>query len=135
MAYVFDYWSYYFNYLSMLTHLVTMGYGMDYWCGSSKLALIYSAQFVVLHAFCWAIPDRRYTAFVVRNRIVFGALATINVLAYFGFIAGGLYLYKKSVDGIVQMLGLSLACFQLGANSLMMVTVYKAARTLYSKLN
>ena len=42
LSYLTYYWTYYFNYLSVLTHLFTMYYGMSFWCGSSKIAILYT---------------------------------------------------------------------------------------------
>ncbi len=59
-AYTANYWALYFNWLSVIVHLVVMAFAMQWWCNSSKIAMIYTAQFLVLHSLCWAIPDRRY---------------------------------------------------------------------------
>jgi hypothetical protein len=65
---------------------------------------------------------------------VFALLASLNLFAYFGLIAGGLYTYKHSKDGLAQMLGFSVACFQLAACSFMVCTVIKSWWVLRSKV-
>jgi hypothetical protein len=122
------------NYLSVLVHFCVMTYGLSNWCGGSKIAMLYTAQYLTLHAFCWAIPDRRYTSYVIKHSHIFGLLAFVNIFGYFSLIAGGIYTYTHSKDGLAQLLGFSVASFQLAACTLMVVTVFKSWVVLRSKV-
>jgi hypothetical protein len=42
LSYLTYYWTYYFNYLSVMTHMFVMYYAMSFWCGSSKIAILYT---------------------------------------------------------------------------------------------
>ena len=134
MSYVIDYWSYYGCYVSVLVHLFAMGFGLSSWCGGSKIAMLYSVQFLVLHAFCWAIPDRRYTAYVKKNAYLFFTLAFVNLAAYFLLIYFGISTYAHNVDGLAQMLGLSVAVFQIIACTPMVLCVGNSSLRLRSHL-
>jgi len=111
MAYLLNFWDYYLTWLSLWIHFCVMYFGVSHWCGDSKIAMCYTAQFVVLHGYCWAIPDRRYTHWVRSNRKVYYMLVIFNITGYVLGIFGGLYMYKRSQEGLFQIMGLSLAVF------------------------
>lgn len=66
---------------------------------------------MILHCYCWAIPDRRYSHWVKANSGVFYFLSAINVFVYFAGLICGILMYVNSRDGLVQIIGLSLAAF------------------------
>jgi hypothetical protein len=95
-AYIVNYWALYFNWLSVIVHLLVMSFGMQWWCNYSKIAMIYTAQFLVLHSLCWAIPDRRYFSFAISNLYLFVMLAVVNVAGYFAMGVWGVHSYLRS---------------------------------------
>ena len=107
------FWNYYVTYLSLFMHLVihTMFLGM--WCSYSKLVMFYSFQVVLLHAYSWAIPDRRYASWVKYRRSWFYGLSGLNVAGYLGGLAGGVYIYNYSLNGMVQFTGASIIAYTL----------------------
>ena len=54
------FFNYYIGYLSILTHFVVHAFLLGYWCSYSKIIIGYSFQVFLLHAYSWAIPDRRF---------------------------------------------------------------------------
>ena len=115
------FWNYYVTYLSLASHLIIHGLALGWWCSSSKLVFLYSAQVICLHAFSWAIPDRRYAAWVKKRCYWFYGVSSLNVVAYMIGIFGGLYLYKTSKDGLWQFTGISCLLYTFMSQSLMML--------------
>ena len=64
VSYMLNFWNYYLAWTSLATHSFVMYTCLNCWCEWSKVAMLYSLQFVLLHMFCWAIPDRRYSTWV-----------------------------------------------------------------------
>ena len=60
--------------------------------------MIYTAQFLVLHSLCWAIPDRRYFAFAISNLYLFVMLAVVNVVGYLAVAVWGVHSYIAHSD-------------------------------------
>lgn len=116
----FNYW---LTYLSTFIHVITMAVLMDCWCNWSKIAIGYSFQFFLIHAYSWAIPDRRYTSWIHKHQTTFYTLAILNLVVYVAGISGGLCMYFGSDDGIFSLLGLSVVCFQLCSCTPMVVCI------------
>ena len=95
------FWNYYVTYLSLLTHLIIHMALLSFWCNYSKLVLMYSFQVFCLHAYSWAIPDRRYAAWVKQLKPWFDFVSSINILFYMLGIFGGGYMYHSSPDGMI----------------------------------
>ena len=91
-------WDNYLIWLSLSIHWAVMQFGMSSWCGGSKIAMAYSVQFLVLHLYCWALPDRRYYSWVRSNLFLFYTLACLNALFYVAciFIGFEQYVYSKN---------------------------------------
>ena len=95
------FWNYYVTYLSLLCHLVIHIGFLGWWCSGSKIVYAYSFQIVLLHAYSWAIPDRRYASWIKEHRSFFYFLSTLNIIWYMMGLVGGVYMYSHSRDGIV----------------------------------
>ena len=132
MAYHTHFWSYYLTWFSLWSHFVIMHYALDNWLGMSRLGIAYTVQYCVLHGYCWAIPDRRYSHWVQQNAKVFYGLATLNLLAYVAGILGGISIYYAHSHGLVQIFGLSMATFQLLTCTPMVAVVIKALSLLFT---
>ena len=115
--------NYVFSLLSVASHFIVLGYFMDFWCGQSKLAILYTFQFTVMHAYLWALPDRRYSEWVKDKQTWFIVFAIINLSLYLIGIVLGLVMYFVSNDGMIQFTGIGLIAFQLFANTFMVVCV------------
>ena len=115
------FWNYYITYLSLFSHLVIHIVALDMWCNYSKVAMLYTVMVFCLHAYSWAIPDRRYAAWVMRNRTWFYTMATLNIIAYGIGIFGGLYLYQKSSSGMLQFTGVCCFTYTVMTQTLMMI--------------
>ena len=89
----------YLIWLSLSIHWAVMQFGMSGWCGGSKIAITYTFQFLVLHLYCWVIPDRRYSSWVRSNVILFYSLAGLNALLYVACIFVGFEQYMYSTNG------------------------------------
>ena len=106
-------------------HAVTMYYLLNAWCRYSKFIMFYSFQVFLLHAYSWAVPDRRYTQWVQDTAPFFVFLSVLHMVGYVCGIAFGSYLYaesKKGVyDGVLGYFGYALTVFTLVAQTPMMV--------------
>ena len=127
-------WLYYFVYISMAMHLSVMYMGMNAWCNYNKLVMAYSLQFIFLHVFAWAIPDRRYSYWVKQRKNYFYWFAGTNMLLYFILMVTGSILYMYSHDGLLNFIGLSIASFQLVACTPMIIVFAQCDRLLQSDL-
>ena len=114
------FWNYYATYVSLFTHLVIHAL-MGFWCSWSKVVLFYSFQVCLLHAYSWAIPDRRYAHWVKERRNWFYFASMANIVFYFAGIFGGLYLYVESTDGIKQFTGFSCIAYTFISQTLMVI--------------
>ena len=67
--------------------------------------------------YSWAVPDRRYTAWVKDKKTFFMFLAICNMVMYGLMIIGGTYLYELArvgkADGMIGYLGYALVVFTL----------------------
>ena len=96
------FWNYYVTYLSLITHYAIHLFLLGAWCSYSKLIMAYSFQVFLLHAYSWAIPDRRYAKWVKEMRPFFNFMSGLNIIFYLAGIFGGGYLYHNSKDGTVS---------------------------------
>ena len=74
-----------------------------------------------MHAYSWAIPDRRYAKWVKEMRPFFNFMSGLNIAFYLAGIFGGGYLYHNSKDGIKQFMGVSCIAYTLLSQSLMII--------------
>lgn len=114
------FWNYYVTYLSLFAHLSIHAIYLGWWCSSSKLVFLYSFQVVLLHAYSWAIPDRRYADWIKKQRSFFYGLSGLNVIWFLMGIFGGAFMYFESRDGIVQFMGVSCFLYTVLSQGLMM---------------
>ena len=115
------FWNYYVTYISLFLHLCIHAFSLGMWCSGSKLVILYSVQVFCLHAYSWAIPDRRYAQWVKDNRNWFYFLSTLNIAFYSCGLVGGMYLYLQSSDGVLQFTGVSCMAYTLLSQSMMML--------------
>ena len=101
------FWNYYVCYLSLFMHISIHALFLGMWCNYSKIILLYSFQVFTIHAYSWALPDRRYAKWVKERRNWFYGVSGLNILFYFIGIFGGMYTYSSSKDGILQFMGIS----------------------------
>ena len=75
--------------------------------------------------YSWAVPDRRYTAWVKDKKTFFMFLAICNMVMYGLMIIGGTYLYELArvgkADGMIGYLGYALVVFTLCSQTPMIV--------------
>ena len=95
------FWNYYTTYLSLAMHILIHALLLGMWCSYSKIVLFYSFQVCLLHAYSWAIPDRRYAQWVSDKRSWFYALSAANIIWFLCGIFGGTYMYNTSRDGMI----------------------------------
>ena len=114
------FWNYYVCYLSLFVHISIHALFLGMWCDYSKIILLYSFQLLLLHAYSWAIPDRRYAKWVSDRRYWFYGVSGLNILFYMMGIVGGIYTYNSSKDGILQFMGISCVMYTVLSQSLMM---------------
>lgn len=105
------FWNYYATYISLFCHLSIHIIFLGWWCSGSKLVYLYSFQVVLLHAYSWAIPDRRYAAWIQEHRSFFYGLSALNIIWYLMGMIGGIYMYNSSKDGIIQYMGVSCVAY------------------------
>ena len=129
------FWNYYVTYLSLLTHLAIHTFLLSAWCGYSKLIMMYSFQVFLLHAYSWAIPDRRYAKWVKDMRPFFNFMSGLNIAFYFAGVFGGGYLYHSSKDGMKQFMGVSCVAYTLLSQTLMMIMFSVNHMTLSSRFD
>ena len=113
-----------------------MYFALSNWCNRSKIAYLYSFQFLVVHAYCWAIPDRRYFQYVHDHQNIFWTLVSFNSIGYLAGIIGGLACFYSSLDGLAQIWGFSMACYQFVVCTPLMICSGNAVlemRRLYSE--
>ena len=130
------FFNYYIGYLSILTHLTVHAFLLGMWCSYSKIIILYSFQVFLLHAYSWAIPDRRYETWIKQRRFWFYGLSGCNILFYACSIIFGFYLYLYSKDGMMQYMGASLLAYTFLSQTLMvfMFSVnYVTLRTRFAK--
>ena len=113
------FWNYYVCYLSLFMHISIHALFLGMWCNYSKIILLYSFQVFTIHAYSWALPDRRYAKWVKERRNWFYGVSGLNILFYFIGIFGGMYTYSSSKDGILQFIGISCALYTLLSQSMM----------------
>ena len=114
------FWNYYVTYLSLFLHLSIHAIFLGWWCSSSKLVYLYSFQIMLLHAYSWAIPDRRYAAWIKEHKSLFYGLSSMNVIWFLMGIFGGIYMYSSSRDGIIQFMGVSCFAYTILSQGMMM---------------
>ena len=114
------FWNYYVCYLSLFMHLSIHALFLGMWCDYSKIIGFYSFQVVLLHAYSWAIPDRRYASWVKGMTRWFYGLSFLNIMFFMTGVFGGLYYYAASHDGIKQFMGISIASYFIMSQGLMM---------------
>ena len=107
------FWNYYVTYLSLFSHLVIHILLLGWWCSYSKVVILYSFQVFLLHAFSWAIPDRKYAEWVQNKSNWWYFVSSLNILFFMMGIFGGAYLYNSSPDGIMQFTGISCITYTL----------------------
>ena len=115
------FWNYYVTYLSLFTHIIIHALLLGMWCSYSKIVILYSIQVFCLHAFSWAIPDRRYAEWVQGKSNWFYFCSTLNIIFFAMGMFGGSYLYANSKDGILQFTGISCVAYTFLSQSLMML--------------
>ena len=113
---------YYLTYISALVHLFTM-FQMNWWCDYSKIVLVYSFQYMLLHAFSWAIPTRRFMYWTHKRATFYYILAGLNMFIYLAAIVIGIILYFGSDYGLINFIGASLVTYQLFACTPMIAMV------------
>ena len=117
----FTFWNYYCCYLSIVVHLVVMIFGIDCWCRFDKFVMFYSFQVVLLHAYSWAIPDRRFAYWVKERRNFFYVWSGLNILFYFMGIGLGSFLYMTRPSGVEKFTGVSIVVFTIFDKTLMVI--------------
>ena len=105
------FWNYYITYISLFNHIVIHVVFLGLWCSYSKIVLFYSFQICLMHAYSWAIPDRRYAKWVETKRNWFYMMSGANIIFFLCGIFGGAYLYNYSRDGMLQFMGVSFICY------------------------
>ena len=66
-----------------------------------------------MHAYSWAIPDRRFAYWVKDKRMFFYIISGANILFYiFGIIVGSL-MYTASNSGMIKFMGVSVMLFTI----------------------
>ena len=98
-----------------------MTIGLDFWCRYSKFVMFYSFQVFLLHAYSWAIPDRRYAYWVKDKRLFFYVLSGFNILLYVLGITLGIIMYLVSPSGMIQFMGISIALFTILDKTFMVI--------------
>ena len=110
------FWNYYITYLSLALHIIFM-YMLNYWCRYSKLVMAYSFQVFLLHAYSWALPDRRYADWCKDKRVFFYFLAIVNMTGYVLLIVLGTFLYQEArhgkMDGMAGYFGFAISVYTL----------------------
>ena len=119
------FWNYYITYISLLIHFMIMAMSLNFWCRWSKCMMFYSFQILLLHAYCWAVPDRRFAYWVKDKKAFFMFLAILNMAGYCISIFIGSYLYAESrkglVDGVVGYFGVGLIGFTMSQTPMMVM--------------
>ena len=129
------FWNYYVTYLSLFLHLTIHAFFLGWWCSGSKLVYLYSFQVILLHAYSWAIPDRRYAAWIKEHRSLFYGLSGCAVIWFLMGIVSGAYMYTQSRDGIVQFMGVSCFAYTIMSQGMMMLMImvnYTTLRTRFA---
>ena len=85
----------------------------------------------LLHAYSWAIPDRRYETWVKQRMYWFYGLSSLNILFYVCGIVFGAYLYIYSKDGMMQFMGVSYLAYTLLSQTLMIIMFCINYKTLH----
>ena len=105
------FWNFYLTYISAVIHLTVMIAAMNWWCNWSKIAMFYTFQIMILHAFSWAIPDHRFRPWVHKRATWFYILAGVNTLFWFVTMLWGFIAFFTCYDGFRAFLGLSVCMF------------------------
>ena len=93
----------------------------------------------LLHAYSWAVPDRRYADWVKDKRVFFTFLAIVNYVFYIGMIVLGSYLYGEArsgkMDGMFGYFGYALVVFTIVSLTPMMVMLSVTLATLVHRFD
>ena len=127
------FWNYYVTYLSLFLHLSIHAIFLGWWCSSSKIVYLYSFQVILLHAYSWAIPDRRYAAWIKEHRSLFYGLSGCAFIWFMMGIFSGTYMYTQSRDGIVQFTGVSVFAYTIMSQGMMMLMLMVNYKTLSTR--
>ena len=74
-----------------------------------------------MHAFSWAIPDRRFAYWVKDKRLFFYCLSGANIAGYVIGITLGLTMYFVSHSGMMKYMGVSICLFTIFDKTIMMI--------------
>lgn len=127
------FWNYYVTYLSLFNHVIIHAFFLGWWCSSSKIVMFYSFQVFLVHAYSWAIPDRRYAQWIQNSRNWFYLISGANIIFFLCGIFGGVYLYNTSRDGMVQFMGVSFVAYTFFSQIFMMIMFSVNYRTLRTR--
>ena len=87
--------------------------------------MAYSFQVFLLHAYSWALPDRRYADWCKDKRVFFYFLAIVNMTGYVLLIALGSFLYQEArhgkMDGMAGYFGFAISVYTLVSQTPMIV--------------
>ena len=86
---------------------------MNWWCDYSKIVLLYSGQVMLLHAFSWAIPTRRFMYWCHKRATFYYWLAGFNMFLWLASMILGTILYFASDYGLINFIGASMVTYQL----------------------
>ena len=79
----------------------------------------------LLHAYAWAVPDRRYADWCKDKRVFFYFLAIVNMTGYVLLIVLGSYLYQEArhgkMDGMAGYFGVAISVYTLVSQTPMIV--------------
>ena len=115
------FWNYYLCYVSLFLHMSTHAFFLGMWCNYSKVVILYSFQVFLLHAYSWAIPDRKYAYWVQQHYGWFIGLSGLNIMFYLLGLSGGAMLYRSSSDGLMQYMGVSCVMYTFLSQTLMIL--------------
>ena len=116
-----NFWNYYITYISLIIHIGVMTAGLNFWCNYSKFVMFYSFQVLLLHAYSWAIPDRRFAYWVKDKRKFFYIVSGANIFFYFLGIIIGSMMYTTSDSGMIKFMGVSIMLFTILDKTIMVI--------------
>ena len=115
------FWNYYMTWISLFMHVSIHALFLGMWCNYSKVVILYSVHIVLLHAYSWAIPDRRYAKWVQEKRNWFYGISGFNIFLYLMGVCGSIFVYNSSTNGMSKHTAFACLSYTLLSQTIMVI--------------